>query len=366
MGFTISEIDKLLIPYVEKSYLKYKEEYKSIVLDNIDKMDIEVLQNKMHDYAIKKIRKDMEQGFQGLEYKLNTVASSRGDYPFTTFTFGLSTNIFGSMVSEVALEVRKNGQGKEGKKKSVLFPKLVFLYTEDLHGEGKELEWLFNKAIECSSKAMYPDYLSLDGDTTLAKMYHKYGEVISPMGCRAFLSPYYEKGGMKPLDESDKPFFIGRFNCGVVSLNLPMIYMKARQENKDFYDVLDYYLELARTVHKWTYEYLAEMKASTNPLGFCQGGFHDGFLNPNDKIRPLLKYATFSFGITALNELNRLYNKKSIREDGEFPLEVMRYINKKIKEFKEEDNILFALYGRQICRIKTTKPAKGCNTFMYC
>ena len=120
---------------------------------------------------------------------------------------------------------------------------------------------------------------------------------------------------------------------------------QAREENKDFYEVLDYYLEMIRELHKKTYEYLGHKKASTNPLGFCQGGFLGGNLKPEDRIQPLLKAMTASFGITALNELQQLYNGKSIYEDGEFALEVMKYINNKVEQFKEQDGNLYALYG---------------------
>lgn len=150
---------------------------------------------------------------------------------------------------------------------------------------------------------------------------------------------------MKPEDDEDVPIFEGRFNLGAISLHLPMILAKARQENKDFYEVLDYYLEMIRNLHKRTYDFLGEKKASTNPLAFTQGGFLGGTLNPDDKIRPLLKPMTMSFGITALNELQYLYNKKSLVEDNQFALEVMEYINKKANEFKEEDGILYAIYG---------------------
>ena len=86
--------------------------------------------------------------------------------------------------------------------------------------------------------------------------------------CRAFLSPWYERGGMEPADQDDQPVFVGRFNIGAVSLNLPMIYMKSKKENKDFYEVLDYYLEMIRGIHKRTYAYLGEMRASTNPVSY--------------------------------------------------------------------------------------------------
>lgn len=263
----------------------------------------------------------------------------------TTITFGVGTDKWSKLATKTFLKVRRNGQGKIDNKKPVLFPKLVFLYTDKLHGEGKENEDLFLEAIKTSSKTMYPDYLSLDGDTTIAKMYHQYGEIVSPMGCRAFLAPWYEKGGMTPQDENDKPIFTGRFNIGAVSLHLPMILAKSRHENKDFYEVLDYYLELIRQLHIRTYAYLGEMRASTNPLAYCEGGFYGGHLKLTDKIKPLLKSATASFGITALNELQELYNQKSIVEDGQFALEVLMYIDKKVKEFKKEDENMYAVYG---------------------
>ena len=176
-------------------------------------------------------------------------------------------------------------------------------------------------------------------------MYKKYGKVVSLMGCRASLSPWYERGGMEPADENDVPVFEGRFNLGAISLHLPMILQKSRQKNKDFYEVLDYYLELIRNLHKKTYAYLGEKKASTNPLGYCQGGFYGGDLNPDDTIASILPPMTMSFGITALNELQVLYNGKSIVEDGEFALEVMQYINNYVNKIKKEDNILYAIYG---------------------
>lgn len=337
-GFTVPEVDKILAPYAEKSYKKYCTEYMEIRNQQTFTQDAK-------DWAMSKVQRDFEQGFQGIEMKLNTVGSSRGDYPFITMTFGLATDVFGKMASKTFLKVHMEGEGKPGFKKPVLFPKLVFLYDENLHGEGSFNKDVFEAGIDCSSKTMYPDWLSLTGDGYVAEMYKKYGRVISPMGCRAFLSPWFERGGMKPADADDKPVFVGRFNVGAVSLHLPMILAKARAESRDFYEVLDYYLEMIRGVHKRTYEYLGEMKASTNPIMYCEGGVYGGHLKPSDKIKPLLKPMTASFGITALNELQRLYNGKSIAEDGEFALEVMQHINQKVTEFKNEDGWLYAIYG---------------------
>lgn len=337
-GFTVPEVDKILAPYAEKSYKKYCAEYMEIRNQQTFTQDAK-------DWAMSKVQRDFEQGFQGIEMKLNTVGSSRGDYPFITMTFGLATDVFGKMASKTFLKVHMEGEGKPGFKKPVLFPKLVFLYDESIHGEGGFNEDVFEAGIDCSSKTMYPDWLSLTGDGYVAEMYKKYGRVVSPMGCRAFLSPWFERGGMEPADADDKPVFVGRFNVGAVSLHLPMILAKARAESRDFYEVLDYYLEMIRGVHKRTYEYLGEIKASTNPIMYCEGGVYGGHLKPSDKIKPLLKPMTASFGITALNELQRLYNGNSIAEDGEFALEVMKHINQKVTEFKKQDGWLYAIYG---------------------
>lgn len=167
-----TRIDDLLAPYVEKSYNIYKDEL----------LGYGLTPEKAEEIALEKANRDLEQGLQGLEYKLNSVASSRGDYPFTSFALGLGTSRFEKMVSIAALNVRRRGQGKEGNKKPVLFPKLIFLYDENLHGEGKELEDVFEAAISCSQKSMYPDYLSLTGDSYVGEMYKKYGEVVYPMG----------------------------------------------------------------------------------------------------------------------------------------------------------------------------------------
>ena len=334
-GFTVPSVENILAPYEEKSYAKYLEKYRKL----------ELPEEKVEEVALADVQRDMEQGFQGWEYKFNSVSSSRGDYPFITMTAGTGTSRFAKMATMTMLKVRKGGQGKAGHKKPVLFPKVVFLYDEKLHGPGGELEDVFEAGIDCSSKTMYPDWLSLTGKGYIASMYKKYGKIISPMGCRAFLSPWYERGGMYPADEKDVPVFEGRFNIGVVSLHLPMILAKSRQEGRDFYEVLDYYLELIRKIHIRTYAYLGEMKASTNPLAYCEGGFYGGHLGLHDKIKPLLKTATASFGITAFNELQQLYNKQSLVEDGQFALEVLEHINKKIDDFKEEDGNLYAIYA---------------------
>ena len=157
-GFTIPRVDSLLATYAEKSFAEYMNKYEKIVGDY----------DTCYDLAMKDVRHDMSQGFQSWEMRFNTVGSSRGDYPFIAISFGL--------------KMRMRGQGKQGFRKPVLFPKLTFLYDKNLHGINGELEWLFDLAIDCSSKSMYPDFLSLTGDGYIPSMYKKYGKVVSLMG----------------------------------------------------------------------------------------------------------------------------------------------------------------------------------------
>lgn len=362
-GFTVPEIDTILEPYCEKSYNRYLREYNVLMIEAGAPAD----PKKAEKYALKRLKRDLSQGFQAMEYNLNTVASSRGDFIFTTITFGLDERPLAKMVSETILEVRAEGQGKKGHKIPAVFPKLVFLYDEEKHGPKGELEDLFKKAIYCSSRAQYPDYLSLTGDGYKCDIYKKYkngvhrwylGEdnrvkedpkwvdnVISPMGCRAYLSAYYEKGGYKPADENDKLVFTGRWNGGAISMNVPMILRKAQVEGKDFFELLEYYLQLARGIHKRTKKFLSKIKASSNPLCWTQGGHHWGHLQPDDPIEPLLDYVTFSYGYVGLNEAQMLYNGKTLNQDDDFAYSVLKYINDFANAHKEEDHILWAIYG---------------------
>lgn len=185
-GLTLPRIDTVLAPYAEKSYQKYYKEYMRNVKDLAGEKLVILNEDKINEYADEyaeeKVYRDFEQGFQSWEYRFNTVGSSRGDYPFIACSFGIDTSRWGVMATLACLRTRRDGQGKPGYKKTVLFPKLTFLYDENLHGVGKPYSYLFDEAISCSKKAMYPDYLSLTGNGYIPSMYKKYGKVISLMG----------------------------------------------------------------------------------------------------------------------------------------------------------------------------------------
>ena len=330
-GFTLAEIDKVLLPYAKKTYYNSYNKYKRLGIKSLDNLE---------SLANEDLRRELEQGFQSLELKLNTVPCSRGDFAFTTLTFGtwditmddLDQKIM-KLIGEIILDTRMKGHGG----KQVVFPKLVFLYDEDKIKSDKGHKELFEKAVECSSKCMYPDYLSLNHGK-VGEIYQRTGAITSPMGCRAYLTEWHDP-------KNGKAITIGRCNIGAVSLNLPLIWKVAENENKNFFEVLSDRMEVIREFLKKRYDALKHTKACTNPMCFTQGGLHKGFLNPDDEIGDLVNYMTASFGITALNELSILATGKTLKEDSSFATVVVDFINDKIEEFKEEDGYLYALYG---------------------
>ncbi|MGL4951079.1 MAG: anaerobic ribonucleoside-triphosphate reductase [Mycoplasma sp.] len=335
-GHTTPEIDRTLAKYCENSYQRYIQEITrefSSIRRTRQALSPEEIKH-IESIAYDKTYEDIKQGFQSLEVKLNTVVNARGSFPFTTFTFGDCQDKWAPEISKAILEVRKGGQGQD--KKIQIFPKLVFLYNPELHGEGKPLNWLFNAGVECSQKAMYPDFLS-------PKFHKREGKWVSPMGCRAYLSDY--------RDENGELQFIGRGNIGAISLNLPLIYQsvvssKPKDIQKSFFEKLEYYLQMIRKIHLKTYAYMFRMKASSNPLGFMEGGFYKGNLKADDTIESVLRTFTASFGVTALNELTELHEQQSILNNNKnFVKEVMDFIYDKIQDYKKEDGFLYAIYG---------------------
>jgi ribonucleoside-triphosphate reductase len=173
-GLTVSNVDSVLAQYAENSYNDYYNEY----IENYSSLCNNVNNEKLHQladkYAIDKVRKEIRDGFIEIECRLNSTTTARGDFIFSSISFGLDTTRFGSLISSEILNVRKNSLGtKTGI--PVLFPKLTFMYDENLHGEGKQLEWLFLEAVDCTMRAQYPDFLSMDGGKPAYKITYKDG-----------------------------------------------------------------------------------------------------------------------------------------------------------------------------------------------
>jgi ribonucleoside-triphosphate reductase (formate) len=163
-GFTIPEVDKVLAPYYKKTIKTYKRYFRDLGL-----------KKKRASHEAKKIAyDDLVQSLQGVEIKLNTVNSARGSFAFTTYSFGDCSNKYEAAIGKAILEVRLKGHGDEGFRKKLIFPKLVFIHNEDIHGDGRKYDWLFDLSINCSSQLMYPDYIG--------KGHKREGVTVSPMG----------------------------------------------------------------------------------------------------------------------------------------------------------------------------------------
>lgn len=156
-------------------------------------------------------------------------------------------------------------------------------------------------------------------------------------GCRAYLTEWHDKEG--------KAITVGRCNIGAVSLNLPLIWQVAKNENKNFFNVLSDRMEVIREFFKKRYDIIRHTKACTNPMAFMQGGFYKGNLKADDEIGDLVNYMTASFGVTALNELNILATGKTLYQDPWYARTVLKHINDKVEKFKKEDGYLYAVYG---------------------
>ena len=339
-GFTIPEVDKVLLPYVYKSLSRNTTRYESKGIDP----------TLAHQLATEDTKKELLQGFQALEGKLNAVPCSRGDFAFTTLTFGQwdiglpdTDRYWLSEIGKAMLTVRQTGFNGV----PVLFPKLVYLYDENQIDKDNYSKELFDESVKCSAKCMYPDYLSLTGSidkNKVAQEYANYGTIISPMGCRAYLSHWEDP-------ETGKAITTGRCNIGAVSLNIPLIIAVAQKEfasswRTQFWNLLADRLEVIRKFLQKRYKFISKQKASNNPLAFMQGGFYKGTKKRNEHVGDLIKYMTASFGITALHEATVLWTGKSLYEDkAQFANKVIDFISTKVNKFKEEDGHLYALYA---------------------
>ena len=170
-GFTIAEIDKILVKYIKKSINNLEQEQK-----------LYGIQSEL--YVTNKLKEELAQGFQSLEMKLNSIPSSRGDFAFTTLSFGCFDGdpedfAYQKMVIDAILEQRMKGHGKG---EPVPFPKLVMIYSKEQHETLDFYDGLMDKAIDCTTKTMYPDYLAIDTVGYVSDMYRKYKKIISPMG----------------------------------------------------------------------------------------------------------------------------------------------------------------------------------------
>lgn len=333
-GFTINEIDYVLEAALENAYNKSLEYY-------TDELGDEVSSEKITELALKFVERAFRKRWNGIETRLNSISNSNMQVPFETITFGNRTGFWARMVTKIILETRIKGCGKH--RQTAIFPKLVFFYRDEIHNVGGINEDLYNLAIKCRSIREYPDFLSLDSGYC-GDIWNKYGYALGPMGCRAYLSPWFEHGGIVPLDKNDRAIFNGRANCGAITLNAVKPAIKFKGDKIAYFKELKRYFNLATEGHLWQYNRMKDVKASTNPLFFCEGGCFIK-LKPDETIERAIKTFTWSYGYIGLNEASLLMTGKEIHEDNSFAIDVLQHLNKWKDAAIKKHKLLFALYG---------------------
>ena len=282
---------------------------------------------------------ELKSGVQTIQYQINTLMTTNGQSPFVTLFLNLQEDDpylkENAMIVEEVLRQRLEGiKNEKGVYITPAFPKLVYVLDEHNCLKGGKYDYITELAVKCSAKRMYPDYISAK------KMRENYeGNVFSPMGCRSFLAPW--------KDEHGNYKFEGRFNQGVVSLNLPQIGILARGDEEKFWSLLDQRLDLCFEALMCRHNALKKVHAGSSPIHWQYGAI--ARLDKDDPIEPLLYggYSSISLGYIGLYEVTKLMRgcSHTTPEGQEFALKVMNRLRKACDDWKKETNIGFALYG---------------------
>ena len=318
--------------YLRKSYNKYKNK---LVEEFGDKIDDAILEQMAQD----RLQDELRSGVQTIQYQINTLMTTNGQSPFVTLFLNLDPNDEyieeNAIIVEEILRQRLEGiKNEKGVYVTPAFPKLIYVLDEHNCLKGGKYDYITKLAVKCSAKRLYPDYISAK------KMRENYeGNVFSCMGCRSFLSPWKDENGNYKWE--------GRFNQGVVSLNLPQIGILAKGNEEKFWSMLDERLDLCYEALMCRHNALLGVTSDVSPVHWQYGAI--ARLKKGEKIDPLLKdgYSTISLGYIGLYEVTKLMTGKSHPEpEGEeFALRVMNRLRKACDTWKEETGLGFGLYG---------------------
>ena len=286
-----------------------------------------------------RVRDELKNGVQTLQYQINTLMTTNGQSPFVTLFLNLQEGDpyieENAMIIAEVLRQRLEGiKNEKGVYITPAFPKLVYVLDEHNCLKGGKYDYLTELAVQCSAKRMYPDYISAK------KMRENYqGNVFSPMGCRSFLAPWKDENGTYKFE--------GRFNQGVVSLNLPQIGILARGNEEEFWKLLDQRLDLCFEALMCRHTALKKVCSDSSPIHWQYGAI--ARLPKGASIEPLLYggYSSISLGYIGLYEVTKLMKGLSHTQPGgsEFALAVMKRLRRACDDWKAQTNIGFALYG---------------------
>lgn len=318
--------------YLRKSYNKYKS---GLVHDYGETIDEAILEQMAQD----RLKDELRSGVQTIQYQINTLMTTNGQSPFVTLFLNLDANDEyieeNAQIIEEILRQRLEGiKNEKGVYVTPAFPKLIYVLDEHNCLKGGKYDYITKLAVQCSAKRLYPDYISAK------KMRENYeGNVFSCMGCRSFLSPWKDENGNYKWE--------GRFNQGVVSLNLPQIGIIAKGNEDKFWKLLDERLNLCYEALMCRHRALLGITSDVSPVHWQYGAI--ARLKKGEKIDPLLMngYSTISLGYIGLYEVTKLMTGKSHTEpDGEeFALRVMNRLRSACEQWKEETGLGFGLYG---------------------
>ena len=318
--------------YVRKSYNKYKKKFE-------DKYKGKVSDETIEEMVQDLLKSEISSGVQTIQYQINTLMTTNGQAPFVTLFLHLDPNDEyikeNAMIIEEVLKQRYQGiKNEKGVYVTPAFPKLIYVLDEFNNLSGGEYDYLTKLAVKCSAKRMYPDYISAK------KMRENYeGNVFSPMGCRSFLSPW--------KDENGKYKFEGRFNQGVVSINLPQVALVAEGDENKFWEELEQRLELCREALMCRHYSLLGVTSDISPIHWQYGAI--ARLPKGEKIDELLKngYSTLSLGYIGVYETTKLMTGEShtSKEGHDFAIKLMKKLRDTTKRWKQETGLGFALYG---------------------
>ena len=325
---------------VDVSHLgKYIRKSKDKFLKQIKKNHKSLSKEEIESLAMERLKDEVKAGVQTIQYQINTLMTTNGQSPFVTLFMHLKDDDpyieENAMLFEEIISQRYEGiKNEKGVYVTPAFPKLVYVLDENNCLKGGKYDYLTKLAVRCSAKRMYPDYISAK------KMRENYkGCVFSPMGCRSFLSPWKDKDGNYKWE--------GRFNQGVVSINLPQIGILAEKDEDKFWKLFDERLELCREALMCRHEALLGTFSDTSPIHWQYGAI--ARLKKGERIDKYLKggYSTLSLGYIGIYELTMLIKgvPQTDPEGEQFALKVMKYMRKKCDEWKKETGLGFALYG---------------------
>ena len=324
------------ISHLGKYLRRSKEKFQRKILEAAGGQLDETLLHKLVD---ERLRTELSNGVQTIQYQINTLMTTNGQSPFVTlFLYIRDDDPYveeNAMIVEEILRQRLVGiKNESGVYVTPAFPKLVYVLDENNNLTGGRFDYLTKLAAKCSAKRMYPDYISAK------KMRENYeGNVFSPMGCRSFLAPW--------KDENGNYKFEGRFNQGVVSINLPQIGLEVRGDMDKFWPEFDRRLDVCYEALMCRHNALKGVKSDVSPIHWQYGAL--ARLKKDEPIDKLLYggYSTLSLGYIGLYELTYLMTGKShTTEEGQaFALEVMNHLNETVLRWRAETNIGFALYG---------------------